>query len=74
MMAMSQLTDMMNHLLRIHKEDSMPKFKNKINHYYLFFGTEVHMFESKLTFAIHIPMLQLQTFEFYHLYFVIQNH
>lgn len=54
---------------------SATNFKNKLN-YYLFLGTCLprnNISESKLTFALHILILQPQTFENYHPYRVIQN-
>lgn len=69
----SQIIDMINHLHKIYDEDQIPKFRNILT-YYQFLGTQVSISDSKLTFAIHFPILLTETFEFYHLIPVIQNH
>lgn len=69
----SEIIDMINHLHGIYDENQIPKFKNILT-YYQFLGTQVSISDSKLIFAVHIPIFKPETFEFYHLYPIIQNH
>lgn len=69
----SELEHMLNYLKSIYNENQIPKFKNILS-YYQFFGTQISFSNTKLIFAIHVPIVQSNIFTFYHLYPIIQNH
>lgn len=67
-----ELKQMINYVTNIYSESQIPKFKNVLS-YYQFLGTQVTFSDTKLIFAIHIPIIRSETFTFYHLYPIIQN-
>ncbi|XP_056641536.1 uncharacterized protein LOC130448273 [Diorhabda sublineata] len=67
-----EILDIIQHLEKLYSEKQIPKFSNILT-YYQFLGTQVSIIDSKLVFAIHVPILISETFEFYHLFPIIQN-
>lgn len=69
----SELLNLLGHLKTIYKENQIPDFKNILN-YYQFFGVQVTFSNTEIIFAIHVPLLSAEVFNFLHLYPIIQNH
>lgn len=68
----TDIIEMLKHLSNIYKENQIPNFKNILT-YYQFLGTQVTFTNNKLIFAIHIPILKIDTYEFLRLNPIIQN-
>ena len=67
-----KLKSMLNYLSKIYNRSEIPNFSNVLS-YYQFLGVEVTFSETKIIFAIHIPILRHETLSFYHIYPVILN-
>ena len=68
----SQLEKMLDYLNKIYKPSEIPNFENILS-YYQFLGTQVKFSNTKVIFAIHVPILRPETLTFLHIYPVIQN-
>ncbi|XP_057665983.1 uncharacterized protein LOC130899848 [Diorhabda carinulata] len=68
-----EILEMIKYLSTIYNKEQIPKFNNILT-YYLFLGSQVTFSKSKIIFATHVPILKPKTYEFFHLYPVIQNH
>lgn len=70
--SISQLEITLKYLRKIYKESEIQNFKSLLS-YYQFLGTQVRISNSKVIFAIHVPILRPETLTFSHIYPTIQN-
>lgn len=69
----SELQQMLDYLKTIYNNAEIPYFKNVLS-YYQFLGTQVTFSNTKVIFAIHVPIIRPESFTFHHLYPIVQNH
>lgn len=67
-----ELKEMLKYLETIYSESEIPKFDNILS-YYQFLGTQVTFSNSKLIFAIHVPILRKEILNLYHLLPIAQR-
>lgn len=68
----NELTTMLKYLENMYKVPALPKFQNTLS-YYQFFGTQVSFSQTKIIFAIHVPILRPENLMFFHIYPTVLN-
>lgn len=68
----SNLAKLITDLTGIYGENKIPKFDNILS-YYQIAGMQVSFTQNKVIFAIHIPILDPNTFDYFHLYPIPKN-
>lgn len=70
--ASNELEENINYLKTIYQEKEIPNFKNILT-YYQFLGTQVVFSDTRLIFAVHVPIIRSEILSFYHIYPIILN-
>lgn len=68
-----ELQQMLDYLKTIYNNAEIPYFKNVLS-YYQFLGTQVTFSNTKVIFAVHVPIIRPESFTFHHIYPIVQNH
>lgn len=67
-----ELKNMIDNLIKIYGEDKIPKFKNDLS-YYQIASLQVSFQNNKIIFAVHLPILSSENYDYFHLYPVPKN-